>query len=96
MITTKNIEAIMKPPFIWLDGRQCADKTKVWPYLRQKLQLPEYFGDNLDALWDVLSERGPGCRYVIFHANALVNSEMSVLLRLFDDLGGIGCRIYRL
>ena len=33
-------------------------KTNPYPYLKEKLNLPEYFGYNLDALYDCLTEIG--------------------------------------
>ena len=31
------------------------DKKATHEYLKRKLKLPEYYGENLDALWDHLS-----------------------------------------
>ena len=41
---------------IELDCRQMADKQAVHAYLKQALSLPEYYGNNLDALFDILTE----------------------------------------
>ena len=40
---------------IELDGRRMDTRAAAWAYLRQELSLPEYFGNNLDALWDSLT-----------------------------------------
>ena len=40
-----------------LDALQMKTKTEAHPYLKEVLELPEYYGGNLDALYDCLSER---------------------------------------
>ena len=37
-----------------LDGNHMVDMY--YPYLKTKLELPDYFGENLDALFDSLTE----------------------------------------
>ena len=41
---------------IVLDGRKMTDRETVHTYLKRKLELPEYYGSNLDALYDCLTE----------------------------------------
>lgn len=40
-----------------IEGKHITDKETLWKELHQKMELPEYFGNNLDALADVLSEK---------------------------------------
>lgn len=40
---------------IRLDGKKMKTKEGTHLYLQDKLNLPKYYGKNLDALWDVLS-----------------------------------------
>jgi ribonuclease inhibitor len=40
---------------IRLNGAKMLDKASTHAYLKQKLDLPDYYGENLDALWDCLS-----------------------------------------
>ena len=40
---------------ICLDGAKMPDKAAAHAYLKRKLDLPDYYGNNLDALWDCLS-----------------------------------------
>ncbi len=39
-----------------LDGSILADAAKVHDYLKEMLELPEYYGKNLDALYDCLTD----------------------------------------
>ena len=41
---------------IILDTRQLQEKEAAHRYLKQMLNLPEYYGCNLDALYDCLTE----------------------------------------
>ena len=41
---------------IILDGKILLEKDTAHTYLKQKLNLPEYYGRNLDALYDCLTE----------------------------------------
>lgn len=40
---------------VTLDGEEIADKEQLHKIFRDKLELPDYYGENLDALYDVLS-----------------------------------------
>ena len=41
---------------ITLDGNILADTAKVHDYLKEMLPFPEYYGNNLDALHDCLTD----------------------------------------
>jgi len=41
---------------IVLDGRRMKDRETAHDYLKKQLQLPDYYGRNLDALFDCLCE----------------------------------------
>lgn len=40
---------------IILDGNYMKSREKAHAYLKKKLDLPDYYGENLDALWDILT-----------------------------------------
>ena len=40
-----------------LDALCMQTRGEAHAYLKEKLQLPEYYGNNLDALYDCVSER---------------------------------------
>ena len=55
-----------------LDGRRMTDKAAAHRYLKRKLNLPAYYGGNLDALHDVLGDM------------SAENREMTVILHRPD------------
>ena len=62
-----------------LNGKHLTDKASAHPYLARILDLPDYYGGNLDALYDCLTEMGPRT-VVLLNADAL-------------DAGGYGARV---
>ena len=40
---------------IKLNGSKMKDRETAHLYIKRKLSLPDYYGKNLDALWDLLS-----------------------------------------
>ena len=68
---------------IELDCRQMTDRQAAHAYLKQKLSLPEYYGNNLDALFDLLTEREEETALVLLHwqqLDDLLSSYGGVLL----------------
>ena len=75
---------------IVLDGRQMEDRAALHAELKRKLSLPDYYGNNLDALNDCLSERVARELIVIEHAGELLEGCEDYalgLLRVFSDNG---------
>ena len=53
---------------VTLDLSACGSREELYAVLREGLELPDYCGSNLDALWDVLTEpgyRNRRCRLVL-------------------------------
>ena len=42
---------------VTIDGSKMTDKKMLHAYLKEQCKFPEYYGNNLDALYDVLTER---------------------------------------
>lgn len=58
---------------IKLDGRKMDNRAAAWAHIRSALSLPDYFGNNLDALADCISEM-QGVAIRLRFANAARNS----------------------
>ena len=58
---------------IVLDGEQMLNRQAAHDHLAEQLGLPEYYGRNLDALYDLLTERGSSARLVVRHKEALLS-----------------------
>lgn len=56
---------------IVLDGREMTSRRAAHDYLHRTLELPDYYGRNLDALYDLLTER---------------SAETTLLLKNVDEM----------
>lgn len=57
---------------IVLDGKCMTDKAQVHAYIADKLSFPSYYGANLDALWDCLSELSSGSRIMLINRDTML------------------------
>ncbi len=69
-----------------LDGAQMTTKEELHDRLMEELELPYYYGRNLDSLWNILRKEGDPIRITIRHPQLLVRGYGEVLLELFADL----------
>lgn len=72
-----------------LNGKRMVTKEKAHAYLKRKFDFPDYYGKNLDALWDLLSVWDKELEIVILNkADVIENLEGygNSLLKLFDEL----------
>ena len=58
---------------IVLEGETMLSRREAHEHLAQQLALPDYYGRNLDALYDVLTEREGPTRIIIRHGNTLLS-----------------------
>lgn len=58
---------------IVLDGERMLTRREAHDYLAQALRLPDYYGRNLDALYDLLTERDIPTRIMIRHGNTILS-----------------------
>ena len=54
-----------------LNGNSMATKELAHSYLKWKLDLPEYYGENLDALWDILSVHSESLEITLYNMEKL-------------------------
>lgn len=74
---------------IILNANLMKTKGQAHKYFIEKFDLPSYYGKNLDALWDVLTERREKTHIVIQgHEKLLENlgDYGSAIIDLFEDL----------
>lgn len=57
-----------------LDGREMTDRERTHDYLASQLHFPEYYGRNLDALYDLLTERCEELEICFYHVQEMKNS----------------------
>ena len=58
---------------IFLDGHKMLNRRAVHDHLAEQLELPEYYGRNLDALYDLLTERAGPTRLVVQHRETILS-----------------------
>ena len=66
---------------IILDGAKMTDRAAAHEYMAEMMAFPEWYGNNLDALWDMLSE-GAEREIEFVNSAAMLNS-----------LAAYGCRL---
>ena len=54
-----------------IDGKKMKDKQTLHAYLKEQCKFPEYYGNNLDALYDVLTDRSEPLEIKVEHAEEL-------------------------
>ncbi|HPX00527.1 MAG TPA: barstar family protein [Sedimentibacter sp.] len=67
---------------IFLDASQMTSKSEAHRYIKKMLNFPDYYGKNLDALWDLLTTKSKMTS--IF----LLNEE-----KLYENLGEYGKKL---
>lgn len=75
---------------IILDGSKMDSRAGVHAELKAKLDLPDYYGNNLDALNDCLGELRERPLVVVEAANDFLQGDAGyacALLRVFNDNG---------
>lgn len=56
---------------IFLDGRKMSSKEEAHKYIKEMLNFPDYYGENLDALWDLLSTNSEVKSIYLLHEDKL-------------------------
>lgn len=55
-----------------LDGSLMTDRKSAHEHLKTRLALPDYYGSNLDALYDLLTEWGNPARIILKNRDAMI------------------------
>ena len=69
-----------------LDAKKMLKKEKIHEYFAKKFDLPEYYGKNLDALFDCLCEINEPTLIKLKNENALDDGAKESLIQLFRDV----------
>ena len=69
-----------------LDAKKMVKKEKMHEYFAKKFDLPEYYGKNLDALFDCLCEINEPTLIRLKNEKFLDDSAKESLTRLFRDV----------
>ena len=69
-----------------LDAKNMVEKEKMHEYFAKKFDLPEYYGKNLDALFDCLCEINEPTLIKLKNENALDSATKESLIQLFRDV----------
>lgn len=69
-----------------LDCKKLRTRVRGHKYLAKTLEFPDYYGNNLDALYDCLTELGQ-CTVVLKNADILRDSDCygTKILRVIED-----------
>ena len=67
---------------IFLDACQMTSKSDAHNYIKKMLNFPDYYGKNLDALWDLLGSRSKMTSIFLLHEE-----------KLYENLGEYGKRL---
>lgn len=76
---------------IILDGRFMTDRGAVHDLLAEKLKFPDYYGRNLDALYDLLSTYPERIDVTLIHTDRLLanlGNYGKTLLRTLQEAAG--------
>lgn len=77
---------------IKLDSKKLYNAEIAHPYLKEKLNFPEYYGNNLDALYDCLTDLQD--TEVVFKIRNKYNTEFfNQLLDVFRDAAEANSRL---
>lgn len=59
---------------IRLNGSEMVDHASTHAYLKKALELPNHYGENLDALWDCLATDMSGKKIIVYNSEMITNN----------------------
>lgn len=79
-----------------LNGKKMSSVGTTHQYLQKKLDLPDYYGANLDALWDILSTWSDPQQIILINLDALkasLGDYGDKLILVFSDAAQANSRL---
>ena len=71
---------------ITIDGLAMKKKEDFYQNIKEELDVPEYFGNNLDALYDFLTEQPDILQMKFLHYNMMQSQQLLKVLQDADIL----------
>ena len=59
---------------IILDGKKMTNREEGHNYLKEMFDFPDYYGKNLDALWDILTSMSEPIAIKLVNKNSLIEN----------------------
>lgn len=78
--------------FIIIDGKRMTTIEETHSYLARTLRLPDYYGGNLDALHDCLTDLSRSVWIILINGDEMdvnLNGYAEKLRRVFTDVGNL-------
>lgn len=78
---------------IFLNSNKMTSKSEAHKYIKEMLKLPSYYGENLDALWDMLSTKSKIISIFLLHEDNLYDNlgqYGKLLMEVFHDAANNG------
>ena len=75
-----------------LDLEGAGSEEEIQERLMESLPLPDYYGENLDALYDVLTEYGNGWHIIVLNTDDVdddVRQYVDDMLGVFEDASAV-------
>lgn len=81
---------------IFLDCNKMTSKSEAHKYIKEMLNFPQYYGNNLDALWDILSAKSKMTSIFLLNKEVLqenLGKYGELLIGVFKDAVDVNSNI---
>lgn len=79
-----------------LDALEMTDKQAAHKYIQCQLHFPDYYGRNLDALWDMLTTISEPLHIILINTESLhanLGDYADLMLAVFIEAAGGNCAL---